>query len=475
MVGKCLPDPQLISYWLCHPATQLLHVTNSHQQHLIMAQERRKVMVRSRYGEPAHPGILPGSQIQTDDKAKIRFRHPAYSDAENILISFAALDDGGVHHATAHEACAVLADFRWDGFFSLTPTGTAIECGPDDILTEPNYYFQVPHDHRYGVVANFDSSDFPHGRMPPRWLSEVLKIRKALGLPRETSSNNIVLARDVSCRITQCTLGTEGAHLLPKSEELWYSRNSMFQYSAWEERGTTDDPRNTLLLRSDIHTVFDTKRFCIVPKNGQWVTHVLYGSVQDELARRFHNVPLQVLRDIAVEFIFARFVYTIHALSPFTLSGGKRALLVIKPGLTSRERVEVTGLQYKTQLAPQSRVGSRTPSPSKRRRNDTAAEDSCGDDDEQRGRRRRRLSYETTSPSSLAYHERDSSNSSVASTLTDIPSDSGNEPANGTEPTMRSQWKHDQLPLCKYSHDTSIADNETKEPVPIQPAHGRHT
>ncbi|TWU70693.1 hypothetical protein ED733_001540 [Metarhizium rileyi] len=366
-----------------------------------MAQAKSQVIVRSRYGKPTHPEALPDGQ--TDDIPKIRFRHPAYADSENILISLAALDGGGVHYATAHLACAVLADFRYDGYFSLSATGTAIESGPDEILTEQNYYFHVPQSARYDVVANFASCIFPHGRMPPTWLSDDLKIHKATGLSRETTFDSMVLARDISCRVTNSTLGTEGAHLLPKSEELWYTRNSMFQYSAWEERGTTDDPRNAILLRSDAHTIFDAKRFIIVPKKGKWVTHVLYGAAQDELAQSFHNVHIQPLTDIAVEYIFARFMYTIHALSTFTHSGGKRALLVLRSGETSRHSVEVTGLQYKTQLAPGSRVGSRTPSPSKRRRDDTPTADAdtlncagiAASDDECRGRPRRRLAYDT--------------------------------------------------------------------------------
>lgn len=366
----------------------------------------------------------------------------------------------------------MLADFRWDGFFSLTSTGTAIDCGPDEILTEPNYYFHVPQAEKYEVVADFASCIFPHGNMPPMWLSDDLKIPKAIGLPRETSCNSIVLSRDVSCRVTNCTLGTEGAHLLPKSEELWYTKNSMFQYSAWEERGTTDDPRNAVLLRSDVHTLFDAKRFLIVPKKSKWVTHVLYGAAQDELARSFHDVQVQPLAGVSVEFMFARFVYTIHALSTFTLSGGKRALLVLKPGQTSRERIEVTGLQYKTQLAPRSRVGSRTPSPTKRRRDDTPADGADPsdpdreDDGEFRGRRlRRRLSYETTSPSSLGCNKRAASISSSISTFTHDLSDSNIETADISETTASPLPTDIQQPPVKSSHNESVAGGETVSSV----------
>lgn len=233
-------------------------------------------------------------------------------------------------------------------------------------------------------------------------------------------------------------------------------------------RGTTDDPRNAILLRSDVHTLFDAKRFIIVPKKGKWVTHVLYGAVQDELARSFHDVHVQPLTDVSVEFMFARFVYTIHALSTFTLSGGKRALLVIKSGETRRERVEVTGLQYKTQLAPRSRVGSRTPSPSKRRRDDTPADDADisnfdeVDDSEFRGRRRRRrLSYETTSPSSLGCNECYASVSSSISTFTNDPSDSDNEPTDIAE-TFANRLPTDSEVLAgKFLHNESVAVGET--------------
>ncbi|KAG6007883.1 hypothetical protein E4U54_008775, partial [Claviceps lovelessii] len=95
-----------------------------------------------------------------------------------------------------------------------------------------------------------------------------------------------------------------------------------------------------ILLRSDVHATFDARQFLIVPKNGKWVTHVLYGEVQDELARCFHNVHAQPLTDIAVELIFARFL------------------------------VEVDGSQH-GRFAAQSGFNSGTASSSKRRRDES--------------------------------------------------------------------------------------------------------
>lgn len=176
------------------------------------------------------------------------------------LISLSAFDEGGIHHETAHTACSVLADFPPDGFFSLARDGPAVNFGLDDILFESDYYFRFPGMPDYDVVANFGSSEFKYNKSLRPWTSETLEIPEATGQPRETTCSGVVLSRDVSCRLTQSTHGTQVAHLLPKSEELWYTPNSMFQYSAWEEKGTPDDPRNTILLRSDVHTIFDARR-----------------------------------------------------------------------------------------------------------------------------------------------------------------------------------------------------------------------
>ncbi|KAM3547455.1 hypothetical protein ARSEF4850_010020, partial [Beauveria asiatica] len=305
-----------------------------------MSEPRRQITIRSQYKRPAHAESLPEPEHHAN--VKIRLRHPAYPDSENILISLPALDDGGIHYGTAHAVCAILANFQYKGYFTLTPKGEAVDCDGDDILMAADYYFQIPGVHKWEVVANFGSSVFPHGDLHPLWLLDSLRIPTATDQPRETACNGIVLARDRSCRLVNAIHSAEGAHLLPKSEESWYTANSMFQYSTWEEKAKPDDPSNAILLRSDIHTLFDAKRIMIVPKQGKWVTHVLYGTAHDELAECYHNVPLQPLTGISLEFLFARFVWTILGLSTFPSSGGKRALLVVKPGEANPKRVEVT-------------------------------------------------------------------------------------------------------------------------------------
>ncbi|KAM3450335.1 hypothetical protein MY3296_006223 [Beauveria thailandica] len=119
----------------------------------------------------------------------------------------------------------------------------------------------------------------------------------------------------------------------------------------------------------DFH-VPDSPKYDVVANLGS-----CYGELQDELARAFHSIHLQPPTDVSAEFLFARFVSIIYALSTFTLLGGKRALLVLKAGETQRQGIEVTGMQYKTELTARSRTSSRTLSPTNRRRDNKSVED----------------------------------------------------------------------------------------------------
>jgi hypothetical protein len=57
-------------------------------------------------------------------------------------------------------------------------------------------------------------------------------------LPRQSSPNDAVLARDITCRITNRAEVTETAHLIPRSEERWFRENGMFQYTQPPKPGT---------------------------------------------------------------------------------------------------------------------------------------------------------------------------------------------------------------------------------------------
>lgn len=77
---------------------------------------------------------------------RVFFHHPAYEARNDLLFSLYAWDhpDGGIYHAVAHNACAIIADNRIDGYLSNTRNGAPIDAAMDDILPLGHYYFHVP-------------------------------------------------------------------------------------------------------------------------------------------------------------------------------------------------------------------------------------------------------------------------------------------------------------------------------------------
>ena len=75
-----------------------------------------------------------------------------------------------------------------------------------------------------------------------------------------------------------------------------------------------DDAQNAILLRSDIHTMFDQKRFAIVPKSSILLVHIVTRP-QTQMTNLYHNVSLQPLVDVAIQHVLARFAWTIFAQS----------------------------------------------------------------------------------------------------------------------------------------------------------------
>jgi len=182
----------------------------------------------------------------------------------------------------------------------------------------------VPPDSKYPIVPRFADWQFPHGDLPQCW--------KQCDIPREADGASIV-GWDVSCRITAHREGTQTVHLVPASEVVWFYRNAMHKYTV--EADTVDDIRNLLLLRLDLHSIFNARQFAIVPKlpdvqeKPVFVVHALAGNVRSEIVQLYHNVPLQPLTKIGIEFLFARYAWTIiRSANPFLCCGLPRALRV---------------------------------------------------------------------------------------------------------------------------------------------------
>ncbi|KAI9771266.1 MAG: hypothetical protein M1840_002236 [Geoglossum simile] len=362
---------------------------------------------RSRYNTPSHED--GGQNLPTDLNHGVRLRHPGYSDTGNILMVLPALDhaQGGIHHETARTACAIIAGNRWEGFLTETRTGGAVQAGPDGILRGKNYYFRVSEDasdEHYPVVPSFAHWRFPHDNLPEFWTScEPLSVLLDRQLPRQGSLTEATLTRDISCRITNHIEGTEHAHLVPRSEERWFSENNMSIYTTRQRPGSepVDDAQNAILLRSDVHTIFDQKRFAIVPKSSVLLVHIIAPGSSRQLASLYHNVLLQPLVGVAIQYVLARLAWTIFAQSiDFMRQGLERKLSIYVNGKTSI--VDFSGDQCRELISPGTK--SRNQSPRKRQRDACVASagdgEGNGEKEYVRGRRRRR-SFDSPSQDSF--------------------------------------------------------------------------
>ncbi|KAK7417281.1 hypothetical protein QQX98_004715 [Neonectria punicea] len=295
------------------------------------------------------PQALSGSSVGPG-KRFIKLLHPGYYEPDreqddpngDVLISLPVLDDGGVHHDTAHTACAILAANRWDGYFSHDRGGSMrILPPPDGILRERSYFFCLPStstspgstDRPYPVVARFSDWRFPHDNLPPIWglLQNQLDDIERAGAGAGTRTGN------GSCCLSNYVDGVEQAHLVPSSQSGWWSTNGMSQYCQTSLFST--DPINAqanfVALRCDIHRVFDERHFCFVPKmedagedrdeegDGDrnrstsvphLVGHVFNSTPGGQLPKLWHNRRLHALSSVvSVECLFARFAWTIFS------------------------------------------------------------------------------------------------------------------------------------------------------------------
>ncbi|EJP60774.1 uncharacterized protein BBA_10277 [Beauveria bassiana ARSEF 2860] len=340
------------------------------------------------------------SAFGTSDCQQIFFLHPGYPDGHDLLLSLPAFDSRGIHHETARIACAILANSRWDGFLSLTRDGEAVPDARDDVLVNTRYYFRIPDDDQYPVVPSYENFRCPT-TLPESWAAESPHI--------EPTATDDVGRRDQTCRATASTLANEVAHIIPQALSEWWQRNSMFTYTANPD--LSSDMRcadNAILLRRDLHKLWDDHRFAFVPKQGKWVLHALWRSPSNELETEYHNLELQPLYGVATHFLFCRFALAILSKSVFLSQSVERRLVTLDGD--DRPLVQsMSSNEYRKLISTARRANSRSQSPKKRARSAQGTDETEIDEAEldwsassaqyeQRGRRRRRIWSPDASP-----------------------------------------------------------------------------
>lgn len=170
-------------------------------------------------------------------------------------------------------------------------------------------------------------------------------------------------------------------------------------YGSWDPRmPPMEDPSNIMLLRQDLHHLFDQRRFTLVPKRTRenetpkLSIHLLASGLSTELGQLYHNRVLQPLRGIAVPFLFARFAWSIFAdqTLPFFKGTAKYAVSIFDVDSGQSETKEMWEPQVRSIariFGKYSSTGS--VSPKKRSRSQRDAQDGCvtcsedeGDDDD---------------------------------------------------------------------------------------------
>lgn len=144
-------------------------------------------------------------------------------------------------------------------------------------------------------------------------------------------------------------------------------RNLMFQFNlngSLSQQYVTCDLANCLRLRQDLHALFDTKAFVIVPKNTSPVVHFLVQGAT--YCKEYHNRPTAPLA-VHPAFLYARFAWAIFPLIVNFANRRDVRVTVYNEDTTSWEQTTAGEDAEKV-------FGDRTPTKRRRRARDDDAE-----------------------------------------------------------------------------------------------------
>lgn len=345
-------------------------------------------------------------------QARLVVKHPAYPDdfRQNDLLTFYAWDlpEGGLHAPTVLLACGLIACNEFNGYLTKDRGGQqVVSCDNDQILPAGQYYFQVPHPHsrsstdtstafpgyplpsstgttttnryKYPVYPSFAHWAFPHGNIPQAWHSSSTRLEDVTDeiTPSDFTSakavsamSSAVIARDRCCTLSGYRDVLQRAHLCPRSEVEWFQTNGMDQYNNQLELSgdiITDDMANAITLKTDMHQSFDQKHFVIVRKKGQWVAHFL--RTTHDFGREFHNRPVGISPNVAIEFLLARFAWAMFPLVRSFLERGGERLVKVRQKTTAGvvELEKLISKEHVASLIGKEQGRGRSVSPKKRK------------------------------------------------------------------------------------------------------------
>ncbi|KAL7925795.1 hypothetical protein ACQKWADRAFT_283006 [Trichoderma austrokoningii] len=242
---------------------------------------------------------------------RTKFKHPGYPEPNNVFLTLPQGDYGastatrklnfGVHHNTARIAYGILAGnhFRTPYFAVNRDAVVGVAAGHEELLTEDEYYFIIPGNPLYPLVATFRDWIFPHDELERLWPENIHPER----------------AVNASCSITKGRSDTSlHTYIIPLEEKPWFITNEMDPPPMIGFRDPTTAKINHMFLRPDLHAAFQLGSFAIVPKKTvlgmRFTMTVLLNYPRGDWAWShgsfFHASP-----QVSNHYLFARFAWAI--------------------------------------------------------------------------------------------------------------------------------------------------------------------
>ncbi|KAL8777948.1 MAG: hypothetical protein Q9213_007634, partial [Squamulea squamosa] len=281
-------------------------------------------------------------------EADIVIRHPGYREGEDEMMLFRGFDRvgerDGLHHGTVLTACHIVSG-RNDGFLAQEKGGAPIELDFDDVLLEGIYYYTVPNDNCYAVFPCFEYWPFPHNNLPSSW-TKLRQPRSSplVPMPAQSSTAQAILDRDPTCLLSGLGDIRERAHICPKEESLWFQSNNMRRYNLnrlLTAEARIDDMSNATTMRSDIHKAYDKRLFVVVPKNECWTVHFMEPTFH--LESLYHNMRVNLHRDLGLEHMFTRFAWTVFPLTRISTEMLSQRHSILEGGVSARKKRKTGG------------------------------------------------------------------------------------------------------------------------------------
>ncbi|KUI63042.1 hypothetical protein VP1G_10168 [Cytospora mali] len=181
------------------------------------------------------------------------------------------------------------------------------------------------------------------------------------------------------CVLSNNSWSVHKSHLVSSAQATWFQANSMRRYG--DGQRFINDDRNILPMRHDLHTLWDAHIFALVPKQGEFVAHVLTipKPAVGEFASEWHNMPVQMgaLDGVGKAYIFAKFAQAMFMLlKPFVAySPGSRYVARLQATADERQeyRVQKEWISGRTLCDLYSGGGSRSASATSRKRSHSLA------------------------------------------------------------------------------------------------------